>query len=234
MKVLLVEDEADWGITIHRILCQHEYIVDWVKDGVTAWNYLDTPDCLYRLAILDLSLPGIDGIELCKRLREQQNPLLVLVLTTFDRWEEGITGLNAGADDYLVKPFRSEELLARLRALRRRPPEFRSLRRQFGSLMLDCDNRTLSWQSTSNDHQSVVLSKKEFQLLEYLMQYPHRAVSQESLLIYLYEAEAERTSNVIAAQVRRLRRKLVEIGCQSIIQTLPGGYYRLNPFFSQQ
>ena len=233
MKILLVEDEMDWGVSIYRILCQEEYIVDWVKDGITAWNHLDGQDYQYTVMILDLTLPDVSGIELCKKLREHQNSLLVMLLTTFDSWEDGICGLDAGADDCLVKPFRREELLARLRALRRRSPEFRPLRLQFGHLILDCDNRTLSWQPTVADHHSVVLSKKEFQLLEYFMQHSNRAVSQESLLMYLYQADAERTSNVIAAQVRRLRRRFTEIGCEGMIQTLPGGYYRLNPDFNQ-
>jgi len=229
MKILLAEDETDWGILVYQILCQQDYIVDWVKDGMTAWNYLDNQAYSYTIAILDLTLPSIDGIELCKRLRIQQSSLLVVILTTFDRWHDGITGLDAGADDYLVKPFQREELLARLRALRRRSPQYRPLRLQFGNLTLDCGSRTLFHQLAIDEQRSVILSKKEFQLFEYMMQYPQRAVSQENLLNYLYSVEADRTSNVIAAQIRRLRRKLSEISCESITQTLPGGYYRLNP-----
>lgn len=232
MKILLAEDEMDWGTLIYRILNQEEYIVDWVKDGISAWNFLDVQNCQYTVAILDLTLSGIDGIEVCKRLRERQNPLLVMLLTTFDRWEDGISGLDAGADDYLIKPFRPEELLARLRALRRRSPQFRPLQLQFGRLLLDCDDRTLYWYLSSDHQQSIVLSKKEFQLLEYFMQNSHRAVKQENIFNYLYQAEIERTSNVVAAQIRRLRRRLLEMGCHNLIQTLPGGYYRLNPEFN--
>lgn len=234
MKILLAEDETDWGILIYRMLCQQDYIVDWVKDGMVAWNYLDNQPYTYTIAILNLTLPSVDGIDLCKRLRAQHNSILVVVLTTFDRWHDGIASLDAGADDYLVKPFQREELLARLRALRRRSPQYRSLRLQFGSLVLDCDSRTLFHQLAIDEQHSVILSKKEFQLLEYMMHYPQRAVSQENLLNYLYSAEADRTSNVIAAQVRRLRRRLTEINCESIIQTLPGGYYRLNPNFNSE
>lgn len=233
MKILLAEDEMNLGALVYRILCQEEYIVDWVKDGDTAWSYLEHQDYHYTIAILNLTLPGVSGLELCQKLRKHQNPVFVMLLTTFERWEDGIAGLDAGADDCLVKPFRREELLARLRALRRRSPQFRPLQLQFGSLVLDCDNRSLSWQVSLDDHRSVVLSKKEFQLLEYLMQHPHRGINQESLLFYLYQAEAERTSNVVAAQVRRLRRRLAKIGCQDAIQTLPGGFYRLNPDFQR-
>jgi DNA-binding response OmpR family regulator len=229
MKILLAEDETDWGVFIYRTLCQQDYIVDWVKDGITAWNYLDNQAYTYTIAILDITLPSIDGIELCRRLRAQHQVLFIVLLSTFDRGQDGIAGLDAGADDYLIKPFQREELLARLRALRRRSPQYRPLKLQFGSLVLDCDNRTLVHQITVDEQRSILLSKKEFQLLEYLMQYPQRAVGQENLLNYLYSAEAECTSNVVAAQVRRLRRKLTEISGESIIQTLPGGYYRLNP-----
>lgn len=234
MKILLAEDESDWGIFIYRILCQQDYIVDWVKDGITAWNYLDNQVYSYTIAILNLPLPSIDGMELCKRLRAQHHSILIVVLTTFDRWHDGLVSLDAGADDYLVKPFQREELLARLRALRRRSPQYRPLKLQYGRLILDCDSRTLFHQLAIDEQRSVILSKKEFQLLEYMMQYPQRAVSQESLLNYLYSAEADRTSNVIAAQVRRLRRRLAEISCELIIQTLPGGYYRLNPNFNSE
>ncbi|MDX2232216.1 MAG: two-component system response regulator RppA [Leptolyngbyaceae cyanobacterium bins.349] len=234
MKILLAEDETDSGVVIYRTLCQQDYIIDWVKDGITAWNYLDNQANSYTVAILNLTLPLIDGMELCKRLRAQPSSILIVALTTFDRWHDGIASLDAGADDYLVKPCQREELLARLRALRRRSPQYRPLKLQFGSLILDCDSRTLFHHLAINEQHSVILSKKEFQLLEYLMQYPQRAVSQEHLLNYLYSVESERNSNVIAAQIRRLRRKLSEIGCQSTIQTLPGGYYRLNPNFNSE
>ena len=120
MKVLLVEDEIDLGTALQRTLQQEKYIVDWVQDGAAAWDYLDNRQAQYTLAIFDWMLPGLTGPELCKRLRERQNSLPVLMLTARDRWEDKVMGLDAGADDYLVKPFRMEELLARLRALWRR------------------------------------------------------------------------------------------------------------------
>jgi DNA-binding response OmpR family regulator len=232
MKILLAEDEIDWGTLIYRILDQEEYIIDWVKDGISAWDFLDTPNCQYTIVILDLTLPGNDGVEICRRLREQQNSVLIMLLTTFDHWEYAISGLNIGADDYLTKPFHKEELLAKLRALRRRSPQFRPLQLQFGQLILNCDDRTLYWHFNSDHYQSIILSRKEFQLLEHFMQNPHRAIKQENIFNYLYQAEIERTSNVVAAQIRRLRRRLLELGCHNLIQTLPGGYYRLNPEFN--
>lgn len=233
MKVLLVEDELDLGAAIRRTLNQEEYIVDWVQDGAEAWNYLNSQNAQYTLAILDWMLPRLTGLELCKRLREGQSPLPVLMLTARDRWEDKVIGLDAGADDYLVKPFRMEELLARLRALRRRSPQFQPQQLQVGSLILDCDSHTLYWQSPRGER-SIRLSKKEFQLLEYFMKHPRQAVSRDQILSYLYEMDTERISNVVAAQVRLLRRRLSELGCENLIQTVPGGIYRLNSAYAEQ
>jgi DNA-binding response OmpR family regulator len=123
MRILLVEDEIDLGNAIQRSLKQEKYVVDWVQDGREAWNYLDQKPTGYGVAILDWMLPHLSGLELCKRLRRDKNPLPVLILTAKDRIEDRVEGLDAGADDYLVKPFGMLELLARLRALQRRSPQ---------------------------------------------------------------------------------------------------------------
>ena len=120
MRVLLVEDEPDLGAAIKRTLNQEKYIVDWVLDGTDAWDYLESKWTHYNIAIFDWLLPGLSGLELCKRLRSQNNPLPVLLLTAKDQIEDKVQGLDAGADDYLVKPFELRELLARVRALLRR------------------------------------------------------------------------------------------------------------------
>lgn len=231
MKILLVESDASWGVTIYQLLCQEKYIVDWVRDELTAWNYLDSECYQYTLAIISFGEKNLTGLKLCQRLRETQNSLPLMMLTTQERWDDGILSLDAGADDYLAKPFRTEELLARLRALRRRAPQFQPLTLRFGSLSLDCDSQTLSWQPNLHDQYSVQLSKKEFQLLEYFMRHPHKAMNHDHILNYLYEVEVDRTSNVVAAQIRRLRRRFAKLGCEGVIQTLPGGSYRLNPAY---
>jgi len=105
MRVLLVEDEPDLGEAIRRVLSREKYVVDWAQDGNEAWDYLDTHWVEYTIAIVDWMLPGITGIELCQRLRSHNNPLPVLMLTAKDRIEDKVIGLDAGADDYLVKPF---------------------------------------------------------------------------------------------------------------------------------
>lgn len=228
MKVLLVEDEFDLGKAILRTLNQEKYIVDWVQDGLEAWGHLDIQHSHYTLAVLDWMLPRLTGIEICQRLRQQQNSLPVLILTARDCWEDKVTGLDAGADDYLVKPFRMEELLARLRALGRRSPQFQLSQLQSGSLTLDCSNRVIHWQTPHGETRNIRLAKKEFQLMEYLMRHPWQVVSREQILSYLYEMDTERISNVVAAQIRLLRRRLAEIGCDEVIETVAGGGYRLN------
>lgn len=229
MKVLLVEDEPDLGAAIKRTLKQEKYIVDWVLDGSEAWDYLENNWTQYTLAIFDWSVPGVSGLELCKRLRTQSSPLPVLMLTARDRMEDKVAGLDAGADDYLVKPFGKEELLARLRALQRRSPQFQSQQLQVGSLILDYGTGTVCRQNFNGDRQVIPLTKKEFQLLEYFMKHPQQIVTRDQILNYLYEVSAERVSNVVAAQVRLLRRKLVEHGCDGMLETIPAMGYRFNP-----
>ena len=129
MKILLVEDEPDLGAIIQKNLTHHQYIVDRALDGMEAWEYLTYPQTTYSLAIIDWMLPKLSGIELCQRLRQAKYTLPILMLTARDRMEDKITGLDAGADDYLVKPFGMEELLARLRALQRRAPTFQKIGR---------------------------------------------------------------------------------------------------------
>ena len=192
MRILLVEDEPDLGAAIKRVLNQEKYVVDWVLDGTEAWEYLENyslgfqPQTQYTLAILDWLLPGVSGIELCKRLRATGNPLPVLILTAKDRMEDKVTGLDAGADDYLVKPFGMAELL-------------------------------------------IPLTTKEFQLLEYFMHHPHQIVTRDQIRNQLWEVSSEPISNVVAAQMRLLRRKLSQIGGDRLIETVHGIGYRLNP-----
>lgn len=176
MRVLLVEDEPDLGAAIKRILNREAYVVDWVQDGLEAWNYLTTEWQQYRLAILDWLLPGLSGLEICQRLRQQKNPLPVLMLTAKDRMEDKVTGLDAGADDYLVKPFNTAEFLARVRALQRRSPQLQSQQLQVGNLTLDYASRTLS-----KNEQVIFLTNKEFQLLEYFLKHPNQIVTRDRL-----------------------------------------------------
>jgi DNA-binding response OmpR family regulator len=226
MRVLLVEDEPDLGAAIKRTLTPQKYLVDWVMDGNEAWAYLDNSWTQYTVAIFDWMLPGLSGLELCKRLRQNKNSLPVLMLTAKDSMEDKVAGLDAGADDYLVKPFAMAELLARLRALQRRSPQFPSQELTVGNLILDYGNSTVSY-NFPGDKQVILLTNKEFQLLEYFMKHPNQIVTTEQIRYQLWEVSAETMSNVVAAQIRLLRRKLTNSGCANLIETLHGLGYRL-------
>lgn len=228
MRLLLVEDEPDLGAAIKRVLTQEAYIVDWFLDGAQAWQYLQTDWTQYTLAIFDWMLPGLSGLDLCKRLRAQQSPLPVLMLTAKDRMEEKIIGLDGGADDYLVKPFLMAELLARLRALRRRSPHLQPQQLQVGALTLGYGTHVVTRQYPNGSKQAMTLTMKEFQLLEYFMQHPNQILTRDQILDQLWEIGEEPISNVVAAQVRLLRRKLGEENSNSLIETIYGVGYRLN------
>lgn len=229
MRVLLVEDEPDLGAAIKRTLNQEAYVVDWVIDGTEAWEYLENKWTHYTLAILDWLLPGVSGLELCKRLRAQGNPIPVLILTAKDRMEDKVAGLDAGADDYLVKPFGMEELLARLRALQRRSPQLQPQQLQVGNLTLDYNTRTLYDRNSTGKQEVIPLTNKEFQMLEYFLKRPSQIITRDQIMNQLWEFGAEPISNVVAAQMRLLRRKLAEKGCANLIETVYGLGYRLNP-----
>ncbi|OIP68898.1 MAG: DNA-binding response regulator [Oscillatoriales cyanobacterium CG2_30_40_61] len=226
MRILLVEDEPDLGEAIKRILTQKAYIVDWVQDGIEAWNYLENRWTEYTLAIFDWLLPGLSGIQLCQKLRRQGSLIPILMLTAKDTEADKIMGLDAGADDYLVKPFGMGELLARLRALQRRSPQLQPQQLKLNYLMLDYQLYTFSSQKASNNPLTISLTNKEFQLLDYFMRHPNQIVTRDQLLSQLWEVGLEPESNVVAAQIRLLRRKLSDIGCDHLIETVYGLGYR--------
>jgi DNA-binding response OmpR family regulator len=228
MRVLLVEDEPDLGVAIKRTLNQHKYLVDWVMNGTDAWVYLKDNSAEYKVVILDWMLPGISGLDLCKKLRLEGNSIPVLMLTAKDRMEDKIAGLDAGADDYLVKPFGMGELLARLRALQRRSPLFQPAKLTVGNLTLDYGNNSVASSDATGNQQVIPLTNKEFQILEYLMKHQNQIVTTEQIRAAVWEVGAETGSNVVAAQIRLLRRKLLNSGCANPIETLHGLGYRLN------
>lgn len=230
MRVLLVEDEPDLGKAIDRTLKQEKYIVDWAQDGQEAWGYLENQCMEYTLAIFDWLLPGLSGLELLRRLRAKNSALPVLMLTAKDRMEDKVAGLDAGADDYLVKPFGMAELLARLRALQRRSPQIQPQQLEVGNLILDCGNRTVFRLDGGGKNQSIFLTNKEFQLLEYFMKHPNQIVATEQIRNQLWDVSADTFSNVVAAQVRLLRRKLESAGCANLIETVHGVGYRMRSF----
>ncbi|WP_293126266.1 two-component system response regulator RppA [Microcoleus sp. bin38.metabat.b11b12b14.051] len=227
MRILLVEDEPDLGALLQRTLSREKYLVDWVQDGLVAWDYLELQWAEYSVAVLDWLLPGLSGIELCQRLRQKHCALPVLMLTAKDQMEDLVLGLDAGADDYLVKPFVKTELLARLRALQRRSPSLQPQQIQVGRLVLDYASSGIATLNNSGQPQSIPLTANEFRLLEYLMKHPNQTLSRDRLLTQLWETDAEPISNVVSARIRLLRRKLADCGCAAMIETVHGFGYRL-------
>lgn len=226
MRLLLVEDEPDLGQAIKRTLTQEAYVVDWVQSGDEALAYLEYDLSLYTLGVFDWMLAGMSGIELCRWLRSHDRALPVLILTAKDRIEDRITGLDAGADDYLVKPFSMDELLARLRALRRRSRPLKPSQIQVGDLTLDCDRRMAFLHRGEANEQPIELTQKEFQLLQYFLEHPNQIITRDRVLNQLWEMGAEPNSNVVAAQMRLLRRKLERYHCDNLIETIYGMGYR--------
>ncbi|MEB3335873.1 MAG: two-component system response regulator RppA [Leptolyngbyaceae bacterium] len=226
MRVLLVEDEADLGLAIKQVLVSEKYVVDWVVDGAQAWLYLEQQWTDYSVAIFDWLLPSLSGLELCQRLRAHQHPLPVLMLTALGQPENRVVGLDAGADDYLVKPFVMEELLARLRALQRRSPQLQPQNLTVGVFTLNPANNELWISDRDQPSQVIPLTIKEFQVLAYLMQHPGRIIPGSKLRQQLWDMDEEPISNVVAAQMRLLRRKLATYNCDCPIETIPGQGYR--------
>ena len=227
MRILLVEDEVDLGLAIKQVLVSEKYVVDWVSDGAQAWHCLESQWTDYTVAIVDWLLPELSGLELCQRLRMHQNPLPVLMLTALGQPENRVAGLDAGADDYLVKPFVMAELLARLRALQRRSPNLQPPSLTAGGFTLDYANNALCSERVQPP-QKIPLTVKEFQILAYLMQNPDRILAGSKIRQQLWDLEEEPISNVVAAQMRLLRRKLASYDCDCPIETIPGQGYRFN------
>lgn len=201
MRILLVEDDARLATGLSAALTAAGFVVDHASDGETAWFKGDTES--YAAVILDLGLPTLDGLSVLRRWRANGQRVPVLILTARGDWHERVEGIDAGADDYLPKPFRMEELLARLRALVRRAAGQASPLIVNGSVVLDTRRMTLSV-----DGVPVHLSPQEYRLVSYLMQHAGRVVSQLELTEQLYAQDFERDSNAVEVLVGRVRRKL--------------------------
>ncbi|AFZ01567.1 two-component system response regulator RppA [Calothrix sp. PCC 6303] len=225
-KVLLVEDEPDIGAALKRVLKQQNYLVDWVKDGTEAWIHLENQQVEYAFAIFDWMLPGVTGLELCKRLRKHNNPLPILLLTARDRIEDKIAGLDAGADDYLVKPFNMVELVSRLQALQRRFGNLESSQLTVGNLTLDYCSNTVICENSALARGEIYLTNKELHVLEYLMKHPTQVISSEQIRTHLRQLHSESCSCVVSTHIRILREKLSE--CINPIETIHGLGYRFN------
>lgn len=201
MRVLLVEDDERTAEAVIKSLTAAGYVVDHESNGEEAWFRGDTEP--YVAVILDLGLPGMDGLSILKRWREAGQTVPVLILTARGNWNERVEGIDAGADDYLPKPFQIQELLARLRAIVRRTAGQATAVVTIGPVSLDTRQML-----ATIDGVPVPLSPQEYRLLSYLMHHAGRVVSQLELTEQLYAQDFERDSNAVEVLVGRVRRKL--------------------------
>ncbi|MDO8298938.1 response regulator transcription factor [Lacisediminimonas sp.] len=216
MRVLLVEDEPALRMQLRTSLQEAGYAVDEADNGRDAHFAGDTEN--FDAVILDLGLPVLDGLTVLKRWREAGRVMPVLILTARDNWHEKVAGIDAGADDYLTKPFHMEELLARLRALIRRSSGLASPVLRSGTLALDTRSARVTI-----DGQPVTLTSHEYKVLDYLMHRPGQVVSRSELTEHIYAQDFDRDSNTIEVFVARLRKKLRP----DLIETVRGQGYRL-------
>ena len=214
MRILLVEDDEALGEGIRVALKPEGYTVDWARDGASALHALTHED--FGLAILDLGLPRMDGLEVLRRLRAAANPIPVLVLTARDATADRIAGLDAGADDYLVKPFDVDELKARIRALLRRSLNRAQPVLHYRDVSLDPVAQQVSYRG-----QPVVLQRKEFLLLHELLAQPGRVLTRDRLQQVLYGWDEEAESNALEVHIHHLRKKLFP----ELIRTVRGVGY---------
>ena len=220
MRLLLAEDEKMLSDALVTMLQHNNYSVDAVYDGQEALDYLESVD--YDGAILDILMPKMDGITVLKKIRAEGKTLPVLMLTAKSEIDDRVVGLDAGADDYLTKPFAIKELLARIRAMTRRQPELSGSTLTFGNLSLNRADYTLS-----GPKDSTKLANKEFQMMEMLMSNPGQVISTERFLekIWGYDSDAE--INVVWVYISNLRKKLVSLGTNVSIKAARGVGYSL-------
>ena len=217
MRALVVEDDKDLNRQLVTALLDAGYAVDMATDGEEGYFLGDTEP--YDVVILDIGLPKMDGISILEQWRRSERNMPVIILTARDRWSDKVSGMDAGADDYIAKPFHMEELLARVRAQVRRASGHAKAEIECGPLRLD----TKSARVTCNGAQ-VKLTSHEFRLLAYLMHHNGRVVSRTELVEHLYDQDFDRDSNTIEVFIGRLRKKIPV----DVIQTVRGLGYRLS------
>ena len=220
MRILIVEDEPDVADLLARTVREATWAPDLARTGAHALSLLSVNE--YDLAILDAGLPDIDGFEVCRRWRRQGGRTPILILTARAAVADRVRGLDAGADDYLAKPFAIEELLARLRALARRPGTALDVTLRFADLELDTHSLT-----ARRGGRGVELSHRELALLEYLLRNPNRVVSRAQILAHVWDDNFDPVGNVVDVLVGRLRRKIGSADDPPLIHTVRGRGYVL-------
>lgn len=222
MKLLIVEDEHIIATSLKKGLEQERYTVDLAFDGLTGFDLAASGD--YDLILLDLMLPRIDGLTLCQKLRSDNNHIPILMLTAKSQLEDKIKGLNSGADDYLTKPFAFEELLARIRALSRRP-------QKTNNKILTISNLSLNTSTfeVKRGYKPIQLSNKEYSLLECFLRHPNQILNKDQLIQYVWSYESDILPNTVEVYIRNLRQK-IDLPFKkepSLIKTIRGFGYKI-------
>jgi DNA-binding response OmpR family regulator len=220
MRILAVDDDRRLLEVIKKGLAEEAYAVDAASDGEEGLHYAETG--VYDLIVLDIMMPKMDGLALLRSLRSRGLSVPILMLTAKDAVEDIVAGLDAGADDYLVKPFAFGELLARVRALTRRRNASKSPLLQAGDLTLDTVTREVK-----RDGKPVALTTKEYMVLQYFMRHPGVLITRTMLEDHAWDEAFDAESNVVDVFVRRIRRKIDRDGEESMIETVRGAGYRL-------
>jgi DNA-binding response OmpR family regulator len=220
MRILVIDDDRRLCTVIKRGLLEEAYAVDLAYDGEEG-EYLAEVNP-YDLIILDIMLPNKDGIQVCRELRAKKISTPILMLTAKDTVEDRVKGLDTGADDYLIKPFAFNELLARVRALLRREGTSKSPELRVGDLTLNALTRQI-WRG----QRPIELTTKEYVILEYLMRHPSVVVTRTMIEEHAWDYDFDSLSNLVDVYMRRLRRKIDNEGEDSLIQTVRGAGYRL-------
>ena len=218
MKLLFAEDDPDVARGVAAILKRNNYLVDTVDNGQDAYDYIMEGD--YDAAVLDIMMPKMNGDEVVRRIRSDGKSIPVMLLTAMGEVEDRIDGLDAGADDYLTKPFASGELLARVRALLRRAQSFTPDVLRFKDLSLDCTTYRLQC-----GHKQTVLSKKTFLLAEMFMRSPGIIISAEKIMDHVWGWDSEAEINVVWVNISTIRKALTEIGSDVRIRMVRGAGY---------
>jgi len=222
MRVLIIEDEEKLAASLSHGLTQIGYAVDTLNDGEKGYTRISLHRHDYDIVILDLMLPGMDGYQICKSVRDDHITTPILVLTARNENETKVKLLLSGADDYLVKPFSFDELTARMHALLRRPPEALPEVLRVKDITLNPTERVVM-----RDGTQIPLTLKEFGMLEYFMRRPNQVVNREDILSHLWDFNYTSFSNVVDVHVKNLRNKLGKNGGEEILETVRGIGYRL-------
>ncbi|MHC0039636.1 response regulator transcription factor [Pseudoneobacillus sp. C159] len=220
MNILFAEDDENLGKLIFHLLRKEFHRVDWVRDGQSAYDYAMLT--VYDVIILDWMMPRLSGIETCEKLRKKGYKGGIIFLTAKDSLEDVVIGLDTGADDYIIKPFKFEELAARLRALSRRKEKPFEEILSFDNIQLDLNTHVVK-----RDSEVIELSKKEYELLELLLRNKHQILTREVLIERIWGFDVDVTENALDALVKLVRRKIDLPGRPSIIKNFRGVGYKM-------